>query len=124
MARAFAGDLVVGEEMGGQDAVGSAGNFWLVDPIDGTANYATDVPRWCISIGYLEAGKPVLGVLFDPLMDRLYSAGYAGPRTNGGTDGVVDPNRCRRPSSGTGHRLVGRVGRRPTQPFGGARIAR
>ena len=75
VARAFAGDLVVGEEMGGQDAVGSAGNFWLVDPIDGTANYATDVPRWCISIGYLEAGKPVLGVLFDPLMDRLYSAG-------------------------------------------------
>jgi myo-inositol-1(or 4)-monophosphatase len=40
VAKAFAGDLVVGEEMGGQDAVGSAGNFWLVDPIDGTANYA------------------------------------------------------------------------------------
>lgn len=84
VAKAFAGDLVVGEEMGGQDAVGGAGNFWLVDPIDGTANYATDVPRWCISIAYLEAGKPVLGVLFDPLMDRLYSAGRgAGARLNG-----------------------------------------
>ncbi len=84
VARAFAGDLVVGEEMGGQDAVGGAGNFWLVDPIDGTANYATDVPRWCISIGYLEAGKPVLGVLFDPLMNRLYSAGRgAGAWLNG-----------------------------------------
>jgi myo-inositol-1(or 4)-monophosphatase len=83
VAKAFAGDLVVGEEMGGQDAVGGAGNFWLVDPIDGTANYATDVPRWCISIGYLEAGQPVLGVLFDPLMDRLYSAGRgAGARLN------------------------------------------
>jgi myo-inositol-1(or 4)-monophosphatase len=75
VAARFAGDLVVGEEMGGQAQVGSAGNFWLVDPIDGTANYATDVPRWCISIAYLEAGQPVLGVLYDPMMDRLYSAG-------------------------------------------------
>ena len=84
VAQAFAGDLVVGEEMGGQDAVGGAGNFWLVDPIDGTANYATDVPRWCISIGYLEAGQPVLGVLFDPHMNRLYSAGLgAGAWLNG-----------------------------------------
>jgi len=84
VAQAFAGDLVVGEEMGGQDAVGGAGNFWLVDPIDGTANYATDVPRWCISIGYLEGGKPVLGVLFDPHMNRLYSAGRgAGAWLNG-----------------------------------------
>ena len=84
VALAFADDLVVGEEMGGQDAVGGAGNFWLVDPIDGTANYATDVPRWCISIGYLEAGKPVLGLLFDPHMNRLYSAGLgAGAWLNG-----------------------------------------
>ena len=75
VADSFAGDMVVGEEMGGQAHVGSAGNFWLVDPIDGTANYATDVPRWCISIAYLEAGRPVLGVLYDPMMDRLYSAG-------------------------------------------------
>lgn len=73
--RNFPGDKVVGEEMGGQAEVGIAGNFWLVDPIDGTANYATDVPRWCISIAYLEAGQPVLGVLFDPMMERLYSAG-------------------------------------------------
>lgn len=75
VADSFGGDLVVGEEMGGQAQVGNAGNFWLVDPIDGTANYATDVPRWCISIAYLEVGRPVLGVLYDPMMDRLYSAG-------------------------------------------------
>ena len=42
------------------------------------------MPRWCISIGYLEAGKPVLGLLFDPHMNRLYSAGLgAGAWLNG-----------------------------------------
>lgn len=74
VAAAFAGDRVVGEEMGGQETVASDGDFWLVDPIDGTANYATDIPRWCISIAWLQAGQPAVGVLFDPMLNRLYSA--------------------------------------------------
>lgn len=74
VAKAFPGDIVVGEEMGGQLDIGAGQDFWLVDPIDGTANYATDIPRWCISIGYLVAGKPTLGVLFDPVLNRMYTA--------------------------------------------------
>jgi myo-inositol-1(or 4)-monophosphatase len=74
ITQAFPGDIVVGEEMGGQREVAATGDFWLVDPIDGTANYAADIPRWCISIGYLVAGQPTLGVLFDPVLNRLYSA--------------------------------------------------
>jgi myo-inositol-1(or 4)-monophosphatase len=74
VARAFPGDRVVGEEMGGQADVSADQDFWLVDPIDGTANYATDIPRWCVSIGYLVAGKPTLGVLFDPVINRMYTA--------------------------------------------------
>ena len=50
VALAFPGDCVVGEEMGGQSELSTHPDFWLVDPIDGTANYATDIPRWCISI--------------------------------------------------------------------------
>ena len=74
VAKAFPGDTVVGEEMGGQMDIGTGQDFWLVDPIDGTANFATDIPRWCISIGYLVAGKPTLGVLFDPVLNRMYTA--------------------------------------------------
>jgi myo-inositol-1(or 4)-monophosphatase len=74
VARQFPQDAVVGEEMGGQEGLDLLQDFWLVDPIDGTANYAADVPRWCISIGFLRGGKPVLGVIFDPTQNRMYTA--------------------------------------------------
>lgn len=84
VATSFPGDLVVGEEMGGQSGMEESADFWLVDPIDGTANYAADIPRWCVSIGYLKAGKPALGVLFDPVLDRMYAAARgAGAWLNG-----------------------------------------
>jgi len=47
---------------------------WIIDPIDGTANYARGIPRYCVSIGYLERGRPMLGVLYDPSNDWLYAA--------------------------------------------------
>jgi myo-inositol-1(or 4)-monophosphatase len=74
VAQQFAQDAVVGEELGGQADVDVARDFWLVDPIDGTANYATGIPRWCISIGFLRAGQPVLGVIYDPVHNHLYAA--------------------------------------------------
>lgn len=84
VAKAFPGDMVVGEEMGGAADVGADQNFWLVDPIDGTANYATDIPRWCVSIAYMQAGKPVIGILFDPVLNRMYTAALGGgARQNG-----------------------------------------
>ena len=48
--------------------------MWLIDPIDGTANYARGVPRYCVSIGYLEQLRPTVGVIYDPSHDWLYSA--------------------------------------------------
>ena len=74
VAQAFPQDRVVGEEMGGQEGLDVLQDFWLVDPIDGTANYATGIPRWCISIGFLRGGQPVLGVIFDPTQNRMYAA--------------------------------------------------
>jgi myo-inositol-1(or 4)-monophosphatase len=47
---------------------------WIVDPLDGTANYVHDVPQYCISIGLWAAGKPVLGVILDPRLDELFTA--------------------------------------------------
>jgi myo-inositol-1(or 4)-monophosphatase len=69
MAR-YPQDAIIGEEEGG----GAGERTWLIDPIDGTANYARGLPRYCVSIGYLERGVPVLGAIYDPSLDWLYSA--------------------------------------------------
>jgi myo-inositol-1(or 4)-monophosphatase len=66
----FPGDAIIGEEEGG----GVGDRLWLIDPIDGTANYARGLPRYCVSIGYLERGVPTLGAIYDPSHDWLYSA--------------------------------------------------
>ena len=53
---------------------GGGDRLWLIDPIDGTANYARGLPRYCVSIGYLEHGVPTIGAIYDPSHDWLYSA--------------------------------------------------
>lgn len=63
-------DAIFGEEEGG----GRGDHLWLIDPIDGTANYARGIPHYCVSIGYLERGAPTIGVIYDPCHDNLYAA--------------------------------------------------
>lgn len=46
----------------------------IVDPIDGTQNFIHDCPLACVSIGFCDGGKPLLGVVFDPYADELYFA--------------------------------------------------
>ena len=70
IAERFPGDAVIGEEEGGADGE----RLWIIDPIDGTANYARGIPHYCVSIGYLEHGVPTLGVIHDPSHDALYAA--------------------------------------------------
>jgi myo-inositol-1(or 4)-monophosphatase len=70
IAKRFPGDSIIGEEEGG----GAGDRLWLIDPIDGTANYARGLPRYCVSIGYLERGVPTIGAIYDPSHDWLYSA--------------------------------------------------
>jgi len=47
---------------------------WVVDPLDGTANYVHDVPAYCVSIGLWAAGKPAVGVIHDPRMNEVFTA--------------------------------------------------
>lgn len=47
---------------------------WVVDPLDGTANYVHDIPTYCVSIGLWVDGKPVLGVILDPRQNELFTA--------------------------------------------------
>ena len=47
---------------------------WIVDPLDGTTNYAHGYPCFCVSIGLEQQGKLVIGVIYDPIRDELFAA--------------------------------------------------
>jgi myo-inositol-1(or 4)-monophosphatase len=57
---------------------------WVIDPLDGTVNYANGIPFFCVSIGLVEEGRPVVGVVLDPLRRDCYAAGADGPATLNG----------------------------------------
>ncbi len=48
--------------------------LWIVDPLDGTSNYVHDVPAYCVSIGLMLEGELVVGVVYDPRLNEMYSA--------------------------------------------------
>lgn len=48
--------------------------IWYIDPLDGTVNYAHQVPVFTVSIAYQEGGATMLGVVYDPMRDELFSA--------------------------------------------------
>lgn len=47
---------------------------WVVDPLDGTTNYVHQMPSFSVSIGLLYNGQPIVGVVWDPVMEELYQA--------------------------------------------------
>jgi myo-inositol-1(or 4)-monophosphatase len=47
---------------------------WIIDPLDGTTNYAHGYPCFCISIGLEHNGRMELGVVYDPMRDELFTA--------------------------------------------------
>ena len=58
--------------------------MWVVDPIDGTANFARGVPHFCVSIACVAAGKVEVGVIYNPMLDELFAARRGGgARLNG-----------------------------------------
>jgi myo-inositol-1(or 4)-monophosphatase len=48
--------------------------LWVVDPLDGTTNFVHDVPMYVVSIGLVVEGKAVVGVIYDPNRNEMYSA--------------------------------------------------
>jgi myo-inositol-1(or 4)-monophosphatase len=82
------GDAILTEESGHHEARGGSGGAhrrtWVVDPLDGTVNYANGIPYYCVSIGLVADEIPVVGVVYDPARDDCYSATRDGPaRLNG-----------------------------------------
>ena len=69
---------ILGEE-GGQTGPAAAGGLrWLVDPIDGTVNFAHGLPIWSVSIALEDAGRPVLGVVVAPALGWWFEAAAGG----------------------------------------------
>ena len=67
------GDAILAEEGGGTDTPDAEWR-WIIDPLDGTSNYAHGYPRFCVSIGVERRGASAVGVVYDPLLDELFSA--------------------------------------------------
>jgi len=68
---------VVSEETGRVD-FGSKEVVWAVDPLDGTMNYAKRIPYFAVSIGCIFKGKPVAGVIYNPVLDEMFTANSGG----------------------------------------------
>ena len=66
-------DAILAEEGGGSDRAGAEWR-WIIDPLDGTTNYAHGYPRFCVSIGVEHRDRACVGVVYDPLLDELYCA--------------------------------------------------
>lgn len=90
LEEAAPGASFLGEEEGGGD-VATAKALWVLDPIDGTVNFANGSPLCAISLALVEHGEPTLGIIDLPLLGERYLAWRGGgAHLNGGRIGIVE----------------------------------
>jgi myo-inositol-1(or 4)-monophosphatase len=88
----YPNDAILAEETGehrakaGEAPTSGRGRVWIVDPLDGTVNYANGIPVFCVSIALVADGRPVVGVIHDPTRDDTFAAATDGPATLGGLE--------------------------------------
>jgi myo-inositol-1(or 4)-monophosphatase len=85
----FPEDAILAEESGHSEAVSGVGpadgagstapvagdhRIWVIDPLDGTVNYAAGIPHFCTSVAFASGGRPAVGVVIDPLRGEVFSA--------------------------------------------------
>lgn len=72
----FPSHEIIGEEDTGTGALPTLTESptWIIDPIDGTTNFASGLPLSCVSIGLCLRGQPYMGVVYAPMTDELYVA--------------------------------------------------
>lgn len=68
---AFPAHSFVGEE--GLSANGSLPYTWYIDPLDGTTNFAHGFPAFCVSLALWSGDEPLLGVIYDPVLDECFT---------------------------------------------------
>jgi myo-inositol-1(or 4)-monophosphatase len=64
---------ILAEESGASGLFGAAEGKWIIDPLDGTTNFAHQYPFFCVSIGFEQAGKILCGAVYDPWRDEMFS---------------------------------------------------
>ena len=72
IARVFPHHSILAEE--GGETQKQSSYLWIIDPLDGTTNFAHDYPAFCVSIGLEVDGQMVLGTAYDPVQDELFHA--------------------------------------------------
>lgn len=69
---AYPEDGIVGEEHAPKPS--QSGYTWVIDPIDGTANFIASIPQWCVIVAVVKEDQTEIGVTFDPIHDEMFSA--------------------------------------------------
>jgi myo-inositol-1(or 4)-monophosphatase len=72
-------DGILGEE--GAAADSANGRRWVVDGIDGTFNFLSGIPHWCVAVGLEQDGDPLAAAVYDPTADELFLSGPGRPTT-------------------------------------------
>ena len=91
----FPDDDILAEESGEHHAIRGAeatlgrGRTWVVDPLDGTVNYANGLPFFCVSVALLADARPAVGVIHDPMRRETFAATSSGEATVDGRPVVV-----------------------------------
>jgi myo-inositol-1(or 4)-monophosphatase len=91
----FPADAILAEESGAHAATGNprdastangvgSGRIWVIDPLDGTVNYANGLPVFSVSIALVIDDRPVVGVVLDPTRSETFAATADGPATLNG----------------------------------------
>jgi len=66
---------ILAEESGASEFVAGTGEWkWIIDPLDGTTNYAHGYPCFCVSIGLERAGTLEIAAIYDPMRDEMFAA--------------------------------------------------
>ncbi len=78
--KAFPSDNFIGEEYSSKSQL--KGRCWVLDPIDGTINFAHNIPMWCIQAAFVVDGECKLSVIYVPEANELYEADKNGAKLN------------------------------------------
>ncbi len=106
LAEAFPEDGFQGEETG----LGRPGRLrWVLDPIDGTSNFARGADRWCVSLGLIEDRTALLGVLVAPALGETFAARQGNGATRNGAP-------IRAAATTDLHRAIVEIGWSPRRP--------
>lgn len=88
LRRAFPGDAIIAEETAAAEGAAQASEpgrrTWIVDPLDGTVNFAHGIPAFTVAVGLVVGGEPAVGVVLAPALGEAYEAERGGGvRLNG-----------------------------------------